>query len=491
VLTQGKHAVVADQTGSGKTLAYLLPLLQRMIETERDTTKDARARPSNAPKLLILAPTTELADQLYSVCKQLSKRVPFRTMIATASQSSASSSSAKNGDTRQSNDNVLVRNQIRVLSDSKKPPVDVLVATPGRVATFLRTRVANRSNRDNRAKHSGGAGAALDLTHLQSLVLDEVDVLMMDSTFGPQLKTIGVATPLDTQFVFVTATLPDHIVTSVKSEFPSASVIKGPGLHRVAPTVREILVDVSVPDGVSNRDAKACFDIKADELLKALRGNRCDRTLVFCNTVENCRAVENLLKRNDRRNSMHRVGAYHGAMTPDARNAAISKFSERLNTDAANNQKMASILVCTDRAARGVDFGGSEVDHVIIFDFPKDPAEYVRRVGRTARAGRLGTSTIFAYGWQLPIARKIMGGKLESASSGTGGNNRMDEEDEDYLESNKLRAKGKNDDDDLDRRDYSLQKRRRNQMRRGSSSSDDVISGNIASGKLWKDRKSV
>ena len=46
-----------------------------------------------------------------------------------------------------------------------------------------------------------------------------------------------------------------------------------------------------------------------------------------------------------------------------------------------------SVLVCTDRAARGVDFESNPVDHVILFDFPKDPAEYVRRVGRTARAG--------------------------------------------------------------------------------------------------------
>ena len=68
----------------------------------------------------------------------------------------------------------------------------------------------------------------------------------------------------------------------------------------------------------------------------------------------------------------------------------------------------------TDRAARGVDFDASPVDHVVVFDFPKDPAEYVRRVGRTARAGRSGTSTVFAYGWQLPIARSVMGKKLDS-----------------------------------------------------------------------------
>mmetsp|Transcript_10112 Transcript_10112/g.18421 ORF Transcript_10112/g.18421 Transcript_10112/m.18421 type:complete len:200 (-) Transcript_10112:43-642(-) len=93
------------------------------------------------------------------------------------------------------------------------------------------------------------------------------------------------------------------------------------------------------------------------------------------------------------------------------------------------------ILVCTDRAAKGVDFDAAPVNHVVLFDFPKGPAEYtyvrrvghtsragrnscrnVRRVGRTARAGRNGVSTVFAYGWQLPIARKIVGSKLDSFS---------------------------------------------------------------------------
>ena len=99
--------------------------------------------------------------------------------------------------------------------------------------------------------------------------------------------------------------------------------------------------------------------------------------------------------------------------------------------------------------ASGVDFGGVNVDHVIIFDFPKDPAEYIRRVGRTARAGRTGLCTVFAYGWQLPIARQIMGknnNKLVLTNSK-----------EDVVQSQ------------LD-------------------SSYDMLAGNIASGKLWRNR---
>lgn len=170
VLLEGKHAIVADQTGSGKTLAYLIPLLQRALASKAH---DKDRRPG-APRLLVLAPTAELADQIRTVCEKLSEDVPFRTRVVTGSGAYSTS----------------IRDQIRML---QRMPVDVLISTPGRIATILRT------------KNSG-----LDLSFLQALVLDEVDVLLIDETFGPQLRTIGVAAPVDqTQFVFVTATLPD------------------------------------------------------------------------------------------------------------------------------------------------------------------------------------------------------------------------------------------------------------------------------------------
>lgn len=367
VILEGNHAIVADQTGSGKTLAYLIPLLQRALSA---VAKDS-ARRNGSPRLLVLAPTAELADQIKQVCNRLSKDLSFSSMVITSTGMHSTS----------------IRDQIRLL---QRQPVDVMISTPGRIATILRTR-----------------NSGLDLTQLQSIVLDEVDVLMVDETFGPQLRTVGAASPVGTtQFVFVTATLPDSVIQRVEQEFPGVVLIKGPGLHRVALTVKEHLVDVSVPSSY-NRDIKMCFDIKAKQLLKCLRQNRCRRTLIFCNTVESCRTVENLLNRKDRRGQIVDVGAYHNAMTPDSRNAALRKFAH-------GEDDVDYILVCTDRAARGVDFDAAPVDHVVLWDFPKDPAEYVRRVGRTARAGRDGVSTVFCYGWQLPIARKIMGSKLES-----------------------------------------------------------------------------
>lgn len=411
VLLKGSNAIIADQTGSGKTLAYLVPLLRRALAMERPKNLDG------APRILVLAPTAELADQVRAVCDKLSAAVKFSTMVVTA-------------DGRY---NTSIRDQIRRI---QRQSMDVLISTPGRLSTILRTR-----------------NSGLDLSYLSAIVMDEVDVLLIDDTFGEQLRTVGAAAPLDrTQFVFVTATLPDSIVETVSGEFPDVVQVRGPGLHRVAPTVSERLVDVSVP-AQYNRDKVFCFDVKAKQLLKALRQTKCRRTLVFCNTVESCRQVENLLKRRDRKGQIYDVRAYHSAMTADARNENLAIFSK------SDESSTDYILVCTDRAARGVDFEASPVDHVILFDFPKDPAEYLRRVGRTSRAGRQGTSTVFAYGWQLPIARSVMGSKLDSFEVAMGNPNEDEEDAYDFRGGAKKRRKG------------------------GS------IKDNIEGGKMWTDTK--
>ncbi len=72
-------------------------------------------------------------------------------------------------------------------------------------------------------------------------------------------------------------------------------------------------------------------------------------------------------------------------------------------------------MVCTDRTSRGVDFDKANVEHVVLFDFPRDPSEYVRRVGRTGRAGRTGRVTALVLGKQVGLARSIMEGNSKGA----------------------------------------------------------------------------
>jgi len=295
-ILSGKHTIVADQTGSGKTCAYLIPCLLRALQTPP-------TKRNGSPKVLILAPTAELADQIRAVCSKISQTGPsFSTMVVTANGKYTTS----------------IRDQIRMI---QRRSMDVLISTPGRISTILRTR-----------------NSGLDLSNVKSIVLDEVDILMIDETFGPQLRTVGAAAPLldKTQFIFATATLPDSIVQTITTEFPGVVQVKGPGLHRLAPSLKENLVDVSVPAD-SNRNDELCFDVKAKQLLKALRQNRCRRTLVFCNTVESCRSVENLLNRKDRHGRVYEVLAYHSAMTPEARNANLQLFANGRKDDRHEN----------------------------------------------------------------------------------------------------------------------------------------------------------
>ena len=160
-------------------------------------------------------------------------------------------------------------------------------------------------------------------------------------------------------------------------------------------------------------------------MFTALRAQRCSKTLIFCNTVETCRNVENVLRRKDRKGRRNRVWAYHNALSPEVRLKNLQSFSSSSGSNNnddhqynGDNDNTESILVCTDRAARGIDFDGEPVDHILLFDFPKDPAEYVRRVGRTARAGRSGASTVLG---KLSIQginlRSVEGGTIDSCRS--------------------------------------------------------------------------
>lgn len=92
---------------------------------------------------------------------------------------------------------------------------------------------------------------------------------------------------------------------------------------------------------------------------------------------------------------------FHAAMTQESRLASMKEFTR------SPPKEVSQFMVCTDRASRGIDF--TRVDHVILFDYPRDPSEYVRRVGRTARGARgQGKAFIFVVGKQVSLAQKVM-----------------------------------------------------------------------------------
>lgn len=350
-----KSCIIADQSGSGKTLAYLAPIIQRLRQEELQGLSKSS---SGSPRVLILVPTAELASQVLSNCRSMSKfGVPFRSMVAT-------------GGFRQ-------KTQLETLQQD----LDVLIATPGRFLYLLKE-------------------GFLLLTNLRCAVLDEVDILYGDEDFGQVLESLVNSAPVTIQYLFVTATLPVDIYNKLVEIFPDCEVVMGPGMHRTSSGLEEVLVDCSGDDGME-KTPETAFLNKKTALLQLVEERSVPKTIIFCNKIETCRKVENILSRLDRKESRIRVLPFHSALAQEAR---LQNMKEFLNPQSENTSQF---LICTDRASRGIDFAG--VDHVVLFDFPRDPSEYVRRVGRTARgAGGKGKAFAFVVGKQVSLARRIM-----------------------------------------------------------------------------------
>ncbi|KAL0406088.1 UNVERIFIED_CONTAM: DEAD-box ATP-dependent RNA helicase 50 [Sesamum latifolium] len=359
----GKSCVMADQSGSGKTLAYLVPLVQRLRQEELEGLSKSA---SQSPRVVILVPTAELASQVLSICRSLSKvGVPFRSMVAT-------------GGFRQ-----------RTQLENLRQGIDVLIATPGRFMFLLKE-------------------GFLQLTNLKSAILDEVDILYNDEDFELALQSLLNSAPVTAQYLFVTATLPVEIYNKVVEVFPDSEVIMGPGMHRTSPRLEEILIDCS-GDEETERTPDTAFLNKKNALMRLVEESPVKKTIVFCNKIETCRKVENALKRFDRNEIRIKVLPFHAALEQESRLANIEAFRNFHQTTFPCSWfaqiDMTPAVFC--RASRGIDFAG--VDHVVLFDFPRDPSEYVRRVGRTARgAGGKGKAFVFAVGKQVSLARRII-----------------------------------------------------------------------------------
>jgi len=357
VIAAGKDVILADQTGSGKTLGYLGPVVQRLRELER---RDGKTPPGQV-RAIVLAPTAELAQQVLRVAKSLSAGgAPFRSTIVTGEHKWGT--------------------QRKALAAG----VELVVATPGRLRSHLKAEQPS-----------------LQLGGLAHLVLDEADVLYGDDDFAAAWDELRGALPPRAAVAFVTATLTPAAQKAIEAQFPLVERRRGRGLHRTAQGVAEKLIDCSA--GGSGAGGPDGFELKMGALLSELQESREEHTLVFCNTIEACRRVENALRRADRRGQAYRLWVYHSAVNAEGRQRALQQFAQPQAEGegvGAGGYPLPRLLVCTDRASRGMDF--PQVGHVILFDFPRDGVEYVRRVGRATRgANQPGRVTSLLLGRQV------------------------------------------------------------------------------------------
>ncbi len=216
---------------------------------------------------------------------------------------------------------------------------EVVVATPGRLLDHMQRNT-------------------IKLNNIKLLVLDEVDK-MLDMGFIDDVKKIIDNCPKKRQTLFFSATISYKMNNLAKNFTNNAISISGKKM--VDPNkLKQVYYDVNKK-------------IKLSLLVHLLKNESSGLVMVFCNTRKNVDFVAKVLKVNNINST-----AIHGGLTQNKRERTITRF----------HKGKAHVLVCTDVAARGLHI--NDVSHIYNYDLPKNPKDYIHRIGRTARAGEKG-----------------------------------------------------------------------------------------------------
>jgi ATP-dependent RNA helicase RhlE len=231
---------------------------------------------------------------------------------------------------------------------------NVLVATPGRLIDHIHSRT-------------------IVLSDIEMVVVDEAD-RMYDMGFIPQISQIMEVLPAKRQTMMFTATMPAEVEKLVRRHMQSAERIQI-GLTAPADRAEQKLYHVKEPDKMP--------------LLMDILSRSTGRVLIFVRTK---RKVDRLARGVARR---HRVARLHGDREQAQRTAAMDGF----------RKGEYRILIATDIAARGIDV--ADIEHVINYDFPGSPEDYIHRIGRTARVAASGLATSFVTGEDHSTLRQL------------------------------------------------------------------------------------
>jgi ATP-dependent RNA helicase RhlB len=246
--------------------------------------------------------------------------------------------------------------------------VDLVVATPGRLLDFM-------GRRD------------LYLDHVEVLVLDEAD-RMLDMGFIPQVKRIVRATPPkdNRQTLLFSATFTQDIINLSQQ-------------WTFEPVTVEIEPEHVATDSVDQKVYLVSSQQRYKVLNNLLRSEDCTSVIVFANRRDQVRRLHERLRK-----SGISAGILSGEIPQAKRTRTLEQFK----------QGEIKVLVATDVAGRGIHVSG--ISHVVNYNLPEDPEDYVHRIGRTGRAGATGTSISFASeddAFLLPDLEVLLGSKLE------------------------------------------------------------------------------
>jgi ATP-dependent RNA helicase DeaD len=249
-----------------------------------------------------------------------------------------------------------VGQQLRAL----KRGVDVVVATPGRALDHI-----NRGT--------------LDLSSVEFLVLDEADE-MLDMGFADELEAIVAAVPAKRQTALFSATVAPRIRTIAKrylNDPVPVTIANETTAAGEKPRVRESAYVVQRP-------------YKAAALARVIDMESPTSTIVFCRTRTEVDELTEILGARG-----YQAEAIHGGFSQEQRDRVLRRFRENIS----------DILVATDVAARGLDI--DHLSHVVNYDVPSSPDDYVHRIGRTGRAGREGTAITLVEAREHRLLRNI------------------------------------------------------------------------------------
>ena len=316
----GKNVAGKAQTGSGKTAAFLVAILTRYLRTP-----ESRAKKGGAPRALVIAPTRELVIQICKDADAIGKYCGLRSLAVYGGMD-------------------FDRQREEILA----APVDLLVATPGRLLDFCQRRV-------------------VDLGKVDTLVIDEAD-RMLDMGFIPDVSRImNHLPPKDRRATMLySATLTDDVMRLASRWMAEPVKAEVEGDHNATDTVRQVVYVVRADDK---------FKVLFNHI--ALHPNA--RAIVFCNRKATTEDVYESLKCRGVSCEM-----LSGDVNQNKRLKVLEDFREGA----------VKIVVATDVAGRGIHV--DDVEYVINFDFPYEAEDYVHRIGRTGRAGNTGIAISFA-----------------------------------------------------------------------------------------------
>jgi len=342
VALKGQDLVGRASTGTGKSAVFLIALFARILR------EGPGKRPPGTPRALVIAPTRELVQQIAKDGRALGRFTWLRIV-------------AVYGGTD-------FRKQEEEL---RKRPVDVLVATPGRLLDFVSRRVVR-------------------LGRVRSMIIDEAD-RMLDMGFIPDVRRIIGRIPERErrQTLLFSATITEDVRRLAEQWCVDPVSIETEVEQVAVETVEQIVYMTTSQE-------------KYHVLYNLITRRPHERIIVFTNMKSQARRLYERLRGN---------GIDCTLLTGDV---AQEKRMARLERFRAGKVR---VLIATDVAGRGIHIEG--ISHVVNYTLPYEPEDYVHRIGRTGRAGSSGISISFADeedGFSLPVIEEFIGRTLECVS---------------------------------------------------------------------------